>query len=690
MSVNGMAGGLSNRNFRQNLSYLPNPKTEHIVNYDYLTGGLNLYDLDYRLQTSESPNMRNLLWQDGQLKCRRGQRTWYKPKGSVGDTASGQSTAVGYASYKGLYYGKAFVHATFNDVNGIYALDLTEENRIEDNEWVAPTLIQQITDTTAGTFFRYRDALYYKTAGGYYEITYDGEDFSCGGVAAYRPIILTGTHPTTHAGTEYQPENRLAKGAVEVWYSVPELTAEQTSRYYLPTTAKSIDGVKVDGTETAAYTVGPSATSIDYIDFTTAPTVHNPYVANTVKIKYTGKDADGSMQDAYDSIMNCSVATVYGSGQGLCVVFGNTTAQGNAFFWNGNHIVMDAGYFPMEQYNLVGDNYEDITGFGTQQDMLIIFKEHSVWKSTLSTSDNSVGRTLLTMNVSAINSEVGCDIPKSIQLIDNNLVFANSRRGVYVLLDTSDANENNVLYISLKIDGSESKPGLDAAIRRCEGKKIASFDDSFRYWLVVDGEAYVWDYTLSNYSNPSWFKFTNIQAIDFILVDRIHYYSLDKDGWIVEHTANLFSDRAYPQTGSGLYVEEAFAGYAIEKVYTFATQVMGTLDYLKDVRHAIFVIAAETDTNTEVWYETDYETRKDLVDIEFPAAWRMTPRYLGSRNLSVRIFDYVARRKPMCRHVRHFAMRLQNNNLNEDLSVISAQMMYTTQGRDKGTIFTRT
>lgn len=688
MSINGMAGGLSNRNFRQSLSYLPNPKTEHIVNYDYLTGGLNLYDLDYRLKTSESPNMRNLLWQDGQLKCRRGQRTWFKPKGSVGDIASGESTARGYAAYKGLYYDKAFVHATFDDVTGIYMLDLTEKNRIVDDEWVAPTLVREIPDATSGTFFRYRDELYYKTRGGYYKIAYNGESFSCTDVEAYRPIILTGTHPTTHAGIEYQPENRLAKGAVEVWYSVPE-QGEMPTRYYLPTTAKSIDGVTVDGVETTAYTVGPSATGIDYLDFAVAPPLHTPYVSNTVKIKYTGADYYGNMQEAYDSIMSCTAAAVYGSGQGLCIVFGNAEAQGNAFFWNGNHIVMDAGYFPMEQYNLVGDNYENITAFAQQQDLLIIFKEHSLWKTTVATSENSVGRTLLTMNTQGINTEVGCDMPRSIQLIDNNLVFANSRRGVYILCDTSDANENNVFYISKKIDGSEEKPGLDSAIRRCGGKDITSFDDSFRYWLVVDNEAYVWDYTLSNYTDPSWFKFTNINAMDFISTGRTTYFSLDKDGWIVEHMQGLFSDRAYPQTGKGLYTEAEFKGFAIEKVYTFATQMMHTYDYLKDVRHAIFVIAADTATNTEVWYETDYETRKDLVDIEFPAAWRLYPRFLNDRNLDVRIFDYVARRRPMCRHIRHFAMRLQNNNVDEDLSVISAQMLYVTQGRDKGLLYQR-
>lgn len=680
MSRNGMAGGLSNRNFRQNLSYLPNAKGEYTVNFDNLTGGLNLYDLDYRLGLNETPNARNLIWRDGQLKCRRGQRTWFKPT----------QTSFGYSAYKGLYYGKAFVHADINGVNGIFMLNLEEENRVINEEWVAPTLIKAVTDTDGGTFFRYRDSLFFKAKNEYYEIFYNGTRFDIRDVVPYRPIILTGTHPTTHAGKEYQPENRLARGAVEVWYSVPEDAESAVTEYHLPTPAASIDKVTVDGLDVSTYTPHlDDDGAIDYITFNAAPPLHFPYLANTVKIQYTGADKDGNMQEAYDSIMSCTVAAVHGSGQGLCVVMGNAEAQGNAIFWNGNHIVMDAGYFPMEQYNLVGDNWENITAFGTQQNLLIIFKERSLWKSTVGTSDTSQGRTLLTMNVQSINSEIGCDIPKSVQLIDNNLVFANSRRGIYVLLDTSDANENNVFYISKKIDGSDNRPGLDAAIRRSDAKCITSFDDSFRYWIVVEGEAYLWDYTLSDYREPSWFRYTNIQAADFILINRTQYYSLDRDGWIVEHAENLFSDRAYPQTGKGYYVVPASKGMAIDKVYTFATQMFGTRDYLKDVRHVLFVIAADTETNTEVWYETDYETRKDLVDLQFPATWRLTPRYLAERNLAVRVFDYVARRRPMCRHVRHFAMRLQNNNIDEDLSVVSAQLLYTTQGRDKGLLYQR-
>ena len=38
----------------------------------------------------------------------------------------------------------------------------------------------------------------------------------------------------------------------------------------------------------------------------------------------------------------------------------------------------------------------------------------------------------------------------------------------------------------------------------------------------------------------------------------------------------------------------------------------------------------------------------------------------------------------MCRRVRHYTMRLENNAIGEDLSVVSAQIFYNFQGKDRG------
>ena len=53
---------------------------------------------------------------------------------------------------------------------------------------------------------------------------------------------------------------------------------------------------------------------------------------------------------------------------------------------------------------------------------------------------------------------------------------------------------------------------------------------------------------------------------------------------------------------------------------------------------------------------------------------------VGSRPQSTRI-PAVFRRRPMCRRVLHFTMKLFNSNLNEDFELVGAQVFYNLQGR---------
>lgn len=58
---------------RVSLSSMPDfPKT-YSVDFPRLDGGLNLWELDYRIKNNQSPEMKNMLWQDGVLQCRDGQ-----------------------------------------------------------------------------------------------------------------------------------------------------------------------------------------------------------------------------------------------------------------------------------------------------------------------------------------------------------------------------------------------------------------------------------------------------------------------------------------------------------------------------------------------------------------------------------------------------------------------------------------
>lgn len=619
---------------RVSLSNLPDPPKEYVLDFPRLDGGLNTWELDYRLDANESPDMVNLWWKDGALCSRNGQVF------VTGEEELGR----GWSAYETLYWDHAFFHIG----DKLYHARL-DDPEVASGDVTLAEILSGIPENR-GTWFRYGDDLYYKNRGGYYCVKYDGEtdSFAAGEVEAYSPIIQINTEPTTAAGDTYQPENRLSPQKT-VWYS----TVEGVTRYHLPVReVDSVDRVEVDGVELEAeteYTVDPTAGTVCFV---TEPTHHDPVQANTVKITYTKANTD-----AYHSVMDCPYAIVYGGNQEVCVVVGGCAAQPNAYFWCGNHTVMDPGYFPMEQYNLAGDTEEKITGFGKQQNMLVIFKEKSVGRASMSTTEMESGRVLITMDYTAINSRVGCDLPWSIQLVENNLVFCSTDRGVHVVKDSSSAYENNIEDISRKVNN-----GLLTAVRK--GATVTSYDDGTLYWLEADGEVYAWDYSLSTYKDPAWFYFTGVNAAAFLTGADTPYH-LDEKGRVTVMRKS-FQDYGGP----------------ILKRYRFATQYMGGYDRLKDILSCIFVVRGDADTTIDVVYETDYERRSDLTPIQ-SRTWRLAPRNLSYRHLISRRFATVARRRPGCRHVRHFAMWLENNIAGMDMAVISAQVFYRFQGRDR-------
>lgn len=616
---------------------VPSKHDTRIVDFPRLDGGLNLWELDYRLDKNETSEVKNMWWQDGILQCRDGQ---------VYVRQAAENQGVGYTCAPELFWDYLFCHIG----SKLYCLDPVAEN---------PELVELYTGVpeVRGTFFRYNDWLFYKTKGAFVKIKYtpDGDSrFEATDLVdeAYTPIIVINAKPEDGGGDLYQPENRLSAKKT-VWYNAKADVKE----YKLPVSnIDSIVEVEVDGEVTTAYTVDLEAGKIT---FETAPPVTDPATNNTVVITYSKAN-----EDAYNSIMDCRYAVVYGGNQNVCIVLGGCPAQPNAFFWNGNdNLSLNAAYFPMSFYNLAGDTEDSITGFGKQYGDLLVFKGRSVGKASYGVEDVD-GRDSISLTYTSINSKIGCDLPWTIQLVENNIVFCNTEGGVYIVRDTSSAYENNIEGISRNVNGTEQRRGLLEDVRADDPDTVCSFDDSNRYWVVAHGKAYVWDYLLSKWNKPSWFYFTNIKATSFCrTVDKS--YHLDGVGNVSQ-------------------LERSFMDYedAIEKVYQFPPQFFDTYDRLKDVLNVIFVVRSDTDSTVRIQYQTDYEERYDLTDIR-SLSWSLVPRNLQYRYLDIQKFAHVAKRRPGCRHVRHFAMRLSNDKIAQDLAIVSAQIYYRFTGRDR-------
>ena len=621
-----------------NLSKYPSESKTYAVDFPKLTGGLNLWELDYRMDPNQSPDMKNLWWQDGVLQCRDGQSF----------LEAGTALGAGHTCYGALFWDCAFFHIG----KGLYYGNMKEDNF---------SLVKLTGDVpeNRGTFFRYLDWLFYKNKGGFYKISYDPDAdpvFSVINVAdsAYTPVILLNADPDYGSGDTYQPENRLS----------PKKTVRYNAKdgvkvYHLPVSdIDSVDEVTVDGTVQGAslYTVDKSAGTVT---FSTAPPVTTPATNNTVEITCSKAN-----DDAYNSIMDCEHAFVAGGDTNICILLAGCEAQPNAVFWNDrDNLSMNPTYFPMTYYNLVGDTEDPVTGFGRQYSDLIVLKEHSVGKMDFGVETKNVDdRHSISFTYTSINSKTGCDLPWSIQLVENNLVFCNTYQGVHILRSSSAAYENNVECISRNVNGHETN-GLLYDVRRAD--VVASFDDDYRYWLCAGGHVYLWDYVLSTFSEPSWFFFTEIPGIAYFQDDEHKTYHLDSLGRVTRFD-RTFIDYENP----------------IEKVYQFPTQYLSSYDRLKDVTRCIFSVRSDTDSVVEIRYQTDYETRFDKTNIR-STSWKLVPRNLAYRALNVQRFAHVAHRKPGCRHVRHFSMRLTNNELAQDLAILSAQIQYRFTGRDR-------
>ena len=633
------------------LKYGVDPKQEYTLTFANLYGGLNLKKLDYLLDSNESPDMLNMNWNNGILSSRAGQ-VWAIP----------ESHGTGYACSAEKYYGRVFYHIG----DKICCCDPTAQTPTMQDVYTLPS-----TATQRGTFFRYQDDLFYKAPGLYLKISYNGvsDTFSCEPVKPYTPIIQINTDPETHAGDRYQPENRLSPRK-EIWYNAKS----GVTGYQLPVAGATVEQVYVDDTLTTAFTVSERTEGTTVV-FDTAPPVTEPATNNTVRIIYSKANSD-----AYNSIMDCPYAEVYGGNDNVCVVLGGCTAQPNAYFWSNNDAVsMNPGYFPMTNYNLAGDNSEQITGFGKQQNLLVIFKTGSVGKAEFGLTEIA-GKQYITMDYKSINSRIGCDLPWTIQLVENNLVFCNTEQGVHIVLNSSAALENNIQCISDKVNGGPGKAGLLQAVRNAA--TVCAVDNETKYLLTAlprqgSGDVtFEWDYTISGYNNPSWFRHDNIKAVSYFRgVGSLGY--LTADGRVVMRSEQFFADCvASDDTGSRAQYK------AINKYYQFPTMFYDTYDRLKNVTSVVFSIRGDTNTAAHVTYYCDYMEREDPTDL-LSYGWQLVPRDLSEWSLTMFKYARVFRRKPCFKHIRHFSMRIEDNIVGHDMSLVSAQVFYNYQGRQK-------
>ena len=697
------------------LKHMPKPRTVHTFRFPALNGGINIRDAEINLQDNESPEIVNLWWDDGVLQSRPGQEWASAAPGGTGYAVSAEP----FWGYSFLHIGGTLYYTDCRDqTNGLLTLHSLMTD-IPENRGTFVRFGDSLFYKNRGAFVR----ISYEN-GTFSAVSMTDTD-------AFVPTILINADPATGSGDIYQPENRLspkkrvtynascsnetviksgdgvarlfplgitsaqqlrgvksvyineayiepalyrlsAGSGVVMFNAAPpkgstitfELDIGNTD-YHLPVErVDSVESVKINGIDRLAgtdYTVNLSA---GIVTFTEAPPTTDPPTNNTVEITYSKANSQ-----ALSVLMDCPYLISYGSGVQLCLVAGGCAAQPNAVFWTGStQYGLDPSYWPVLNYNVVGDTVDSVTGFGKQYDQLIVFKARSIGKLTMETESVN-GRDTMSLAYENVNPRIGCDLPYSIQTVENNLVFATTgggtEAGIYRIASASAAYENNVQRLSRKVDGSNERPGLLYDLRVAGRGAVFSYDDGKRYWLSVNGHVWLWDYSISAADNPSWFKFTGFSGAVWFEAHGATYH-LNASGRVTR-LGRIFDDYGEP----------------VHKIYHFPVRNFGSYDRLKDVLTVIFSTRKDTPSDTSVLYQTDYEGRIDRVNLVTEGFDRLSGRDLSTRDLSVPLMFTAFRRTPACRHVRHFSMSLASNEAGKDLSIFSAEIQYRFVGRDR-------
>lgn len=165
-------------------------------------------------------------------------------------------------------------------------------------------------------------------------------------------------------------------------------------------------------------------------------------------------------------------------------------------------------YFPENNEVAIGEETQSITALKKQSNMLVIFKEHELFYSVYSegasyTAQDVVGGKIMdvitasaTFPMVTIHSEIGCDLPESIQLCGDRLVWACKDRNVYMLKGANQYSTANITKIS---DMCGRK------LKRADFKNVKSCTCDGYYFLGLGNEIFVLNYDYYYFANlPSY------------------------------------------------------------------------------------------------------------------------------------------------------------------------------------------
>lgn len=343
----------------------------------------------------------------------------------------------------------------------------------------------------------------------------------------------------------------------------------------------------------------------------------------------------------------------------------------NLIRWSG---VNDPLYFPEMNHAYIGDNSQAVTAFGKQGELLLLFKERELYATRYLAGDEEdyayamkngvpVDTYMARFPVTPLHSTVGCDCPRSIRLVNNRLVWADTSGRVYMLVSGNAYSEQSVRELSPNIRPllcKHSKEELKAATAGELGGYYLLLVGKTMYLLDSQTSAY---HSFHYYSDEEkaqralpWYVWTLPEKYTYrgIVSDgnTVRLYVTDKDGYNYFLSQNEDHISGITPPGDG---GEEFTCSFVTKLFDFDRP-----DMKKAVEQVYLTVADRGPGEIRVSYVTERDTCKytenGLCTREEDAYVIRTTGETGERDPG---YIRSVRLTPNLHRVRAFALRCE-------------------------------
>lgn len=476
-----------------------------------LSGGLNVGTDPTLIGDTQVSDCRDMHWKDGMLRTREG---FVTDAAHFGKLALGDRTQF-FTDRDGYLLVLASVDT---DVSGDVYVTVFDPNGVPTGGYFSITgqrgLCGFFVSVGNDEAFAEYSSLLFLSNGDIFGVHAGKNVWKSLYNAAYVPLYMTGGTPVTSraepalTGIRVEPYNRLSD-----WFRCTYSTNGTGIYYYLPRLCQgsALTVTLTRANKTLTWTVENGSSVSDTVG------------GYQVKLDTTGhcfwfvKDGQPCAMES-EGIRNDVTATAQRAGTAGPRVsdmrcgtwYGgdrSAAAGGTRLFLGGGHYVMwsvpgNPLYFPDTAYASLGDPDEPITAFGKQGEWLLLFKEHSLYAAQYVRSDTvtvedvesgAVTDTTATavFPITPIHTEIGCDLPETVALLGNRLVWACADGTVYTLSTSGQLSQRTVTVISEPIRPllKEHTPAVSAGVV-IDGKYLLLWDNTL--FVATDEAAPRW------------------------------------------------------------------------------------------------------------------------------------------------------------------------------------------------------